>query len=893
MKLDQYEQLVKYVIEMPEDDQDRERAFKFPYVACELLTAEIKQVYDMFLQYEPRDEENNESDNDYDFDHDEKNKYASHQSDDDSDQPSRISITNKNDYKQVISQMSQEEKLQKMQRIQEFQLTHSPERIYNMFKELEAKYEEIEKKNHKLEQRSNKLEHQLEIKNKTIKQLRESNSDLKEENKQTQREKIDLQKQLKKAQKLQQQSAQTQSLQEEEKEQESEEEIFDPETAEKKGQYLLSLLFSFLQTKQRVNITLAGYFSKVLVSLISKKEKEVVQYVYSKPAILKSLCRQNQARSISIILYKLLSFENKLDNDKQYLDERIEVLKYITKLINDPKTDEEERANCTFVIGETIGKWQQTVAGQQIINFIINELSQKWLDGLNSTENQVVYQNCVLLTILLNQIKSFKEQRQEDYDISIGDHVINDEILVENIKNKIKEALDLLLEQPKGSIQTQYNRNLQPLGQTKIKLISFIQVLINQENLEFDCELASNDVFGKLLDLFQQYEWNNVLHNLVTEIIMKTLDKQNVTLLRNLFEEAQLITILNKCTENLYSNDNPDTNKKAFRKGYLGHIYKIGYTIQKIMENDSSFKNDYIQKYNKDWQAFQKQFFKTQKDKNEKELGGNNTSSIDENNSDEDTPNGPSYNEDDIQKKYNNFISDSDSSKDNDNSSGEIQPENQEDDWEKEWQLQNVKSEVDQEKNNENKFEEFDKEIEINNEKQLKEQMQQEDQSNNQEDKQDQNNQNIMEEEVQEDKEINQQQDQEEREEEDEEEREEERDDDENEEEKEEEKERELENFQDQEIKQEEQKSNNIDQIQQEQQQQIEEDNTESNNEKEYKENQQQNDQKEEKTNNNDNDDIKEQEQQTQTNAEDEQVQQKQSDNEKTEQVDVQQEQQQ
>lgn len=51
---------------------------------------------------------------------------------------------------------------------------------------------------------------------------------------------------------------------------------------------------------------------------------------------------------------------------------------------------------------------------------------------------------------------------------------------------------------------------------------------------------------------------------------------------------------MNKCTENLYSNDNPDSNKKAFRKGYLGHIYKIGHTIQRIMENDSSFKNDYI-----------------------------------------------------------------------------------------------------------------------------------------------------------------------------------------------------------------------------------------------------------------------------------------------------------
>lgn len=71
---------------------------------------------------------------------------------------------------------------------------------------------------------------------------------------------------------------------------------------------------------------------------------------------MKKLCEQNKSRSISTILYKLISYGSSDGDEPEYLEDRIRVLDRMSELINDPNTDEEERGNCTFVIGETMSK---------------------------------------------------------------------------------------------------------------------------------------------------------------------------------------------------------------------------------------------------------------------------------------------------------------------------------------------------------------------------------------------------------------------------------------------------------------------------------------------------------------------------------------------------------
>lgn len=58
MTPEKYEQLIRYIIEEPKTEQDHKRAYRYyfsknllryPFIACELLTCDIQQVYDAFF----------------------------------------------------------------------------------------------------------------------------------------------------------------------------------------------------------------------------------------------------------------------------------------------------------------------------------------------------------------------------------------------------------------------------------------------------------------------------------------------------------------------------------------------------------------------------------------------------------------------------------------------------------------------------------------------------------------------------------------------------------------------------------------------------------------------------------------------------------------------------
>lgn len=49
---------------------------------------------------------------------------------------------------------------------------------------------------------------------------------------------------------------------------------------------MLRLLFSFAENKNEVNVTLAGYFQKVITNLYTKRESDLIAYVYQSSGIL-------------------------------------------------------------------------------------------------------------------------------------------------------------------------------------------------------------------------------------------------------------------------------------------------------------------------------------------------------------------------------------------------------------------------------------------------------------------------------------------------------------------------------------------------------------------------------------------------------------------------------
>lgn len=81
------------------------------------------------------------------------------------------------------------------------------------------------------------------------------------------------------------------------------------EVAEEETKFvLLDRLFKFLEQNGELNPVLSGYFCKLVSLLISRKQKQLVPYIFSSESkIIDNLVKHVQQKSISEILNKLVT----------------------------------------------------------------------------------------------------------------------------------------------------------------------------------------------------------------------------------------------------------------------------------------------------------------------------------------------------------------------------------------------------------------------------------------------------------------------------------------------------------------------------------------------------------------------------------------------------------
>lgn len=79
---------------------------------------------------------------------------------------------------------------------------------------------------------------------------------------------------------------------------------------------LLDFLFTFVEDGDKeLNPVLAGYFCKMANTLLTKRAKQTIQYMYGRPQVLLNLCRHLESRGIYELLLRVLRFDNSLIED--------------------------------------------------------------------------------------------------------------------------------------------------------------------------------------------------------------------------------------------------------------------------------------------------------------------------------------------------------------------------------------------------------------------------------------------------------------------------------------------------------------------------------------------------------------------------------------------------
>ncbi|EKX39028.1 hypothetical protein GUITHDRAFT_143831 [Guillardia theta CCMP2712] len=122
-----------------------------------------------------------------------------------------------------------------------------------------------------------------------------------------------------------------------------------------------------------------------------------------------------------------------------------------------------------------------------------------------------------------------------------------------------------------------------PLGSVRFKIVELIHLLVLLDNIDVYSALAEHEAIPICLQLFFQYEWHNMLHNLVQKILEFVVHSEECLILqRTIFEEADF---LNRVVKAYALNESYSKQPKTSRKGYMGHLRVI---CNMIMQASSS-----------------------------------------------------------------------------------------------------------------------------------------------------------------------------------------------------------------------------------------------------------------------------------------------------------------
>ncbi|KAK6936051.1 SIT4 phosphatase-associated protein family [Dillenia turbinata] len=382
---------------------------------------------------------------------------------------------------------------------------------------------------------------------------------------------------------------------------------------------LMDLLFSFLEPDRPHSTLLAGYFSKVVVCLMLRKTVPLMNYVqnYCLPIMpdelikLSALQQSHQdvfrklvdligITSIMEVLIRLVGaddhmYPNSFDIMQWLADSNL--LEMIVDKMN-PSNPPEVHANAAETVCAITRNAPSALASKLSSPSFVARIFSHALEDSHSKSGLV---NSLSVCIsLLDPKRSYSPlmhsiRSQHMYELPIP---VNPETIGAMLP-KLGDLLMLLnLSSDEKFLPTTYGELRPPLGRHRLKIVEFIAVLLKTSNEVAEGELVRSGTIKRVLDLFFEYPYNNMLHHHVESIILSSLESKNAVIFDHLFQECDLIGKILQTDEQpalsgeLNQPTLPAAARKAPRVGNIGHITRIS---NRLIQLGSS--NSHIQSY--------------------------------------------------------------------------------------------------------------------------------------------------------------------------------------------------------------------------------------------------------------------------------------------------------
>jgi hypothetical protein len=317
---------------------------------------------------------------------------------------------------------------------------------------------------------------------------------------------------------------------------------------------LMSQFFEFLH-QENPNSTLVGYFSKVLVAMISRCPERATDYLVSSGSLLKFPMHMSHKGfydiSLKLLLLDNIQYPSVLSGQKTLLQLLTQVLKSGSKY---------QVSNSSQVIVDLIFRSSENLSKDLMEVLISNETIQVLFECLQSAESfRIVASVNILKSLLQANLKvSLK---------SVTEHYFSGEVFKENLRLIIAILNE---RQGKRMVNTMKNE-YEPLGDHRLKIVELVAVLLRIPDDNLVKALAESGVFKAVYDLFFEYPWTSFLHNLFEGIVVNALASQNEDLFQNFILSQDF---LNKIIQTSKQEN------QRHRLGNLGIVHKIANLLK-------------------------------------------------------------------------------------------------------------------------------------------------------------------------------------------------------------------------------------------------------------------------------------------------------------------------
>lgn len=333
---------------------------------------------------------------------------------------------------------------------------------------------------------------------------------------------------------------------------------------------LLEKLFLFLYCDW-INVTLAGYFSKLLITLINRNPQATLGYIFAN-SLQNQLLHHVNSKSISEILIKILVIESATENF--FLEERKKLIQDLVKQL--VSENQVVHLSVGTVLAEFISKCGEANSGKEIFAGLVASDSFKIL--IDSCRGETVSRICMSLSFFkavlecscqIELLRPVKGPSEEDSTI------IEEEEISEFVSSLIGifPVLVRLLEWPSDSLIGSDHVMIFLLGEVKLKIAEFVLACVKSDVSALMKGLVKSALLVHVVDLMFAFKNNSILHCVVEKIISACLSvcSSEPELIKTLLAEGKLI-------ENITSHYSV--------VGISGHITKISASLLKFGERN-------------------------------------------------------------------------------------------------------------------------------------------------------------------------------------------------------------------------------------------------------------------------------------------------------------------